>query len=269
MGEKVRGNLVIIGGHEDKTGNCTILRRLVTLAGGREAVLLVLTTASQEGEATGRDYHDVFTRLGAAQVMITHVRSRWEADDPGQVRLAQAATGVFFTGGDQLRITATLGGTALGAALQECYEAGVVVAGTSAGASAMSGTMILGGPEDDAPKKCTTAMAPGLGLLEEVVIDQHFAQRGRLGRLLSAVAQNPYVIGLGIDEDTAVVVRPDACFEVIGSRTVTVADGSRLMHSNASDSRPDDPLALLGVLLHTLPSGYGYDLRRRQPVVPS
>lgn len=266
MGEKVRGNLVIIGGHEDKEGECAILQRVVDLAGGREAVLLVLTTASQEGEAAGRQYHEVFCRLGAAQVMVTHVSTRQEAEDAGQERLARAATGIFFTGGDQLRITSTLGGTALGAALVDRYEAGVVVAGTSAGAAAMSGTMIVGGPEDDAPKKCTTAMAPGLGLLEEVVIDQHFAQRGRLGRLLSAVAQNPYVIGLGIDEDTAVVVRPDTRLEVIGSRTVTVVDGAHLIHSNASETRPDDPLALLGVLLHTLPAGYGFDLRRRRPL---
>ena len=268
MGEKSRGNLVIIGGHEDKSGECAILRWVIALAGGREASLLVLTTASEEGEAAGRTYREVFTRLGAAAVMVTHVSTRQAAEDPGQTRLAQTATGIFFTGGDQLRITSTLGGTGLGAALVDRYEDGVVIAGTSAGAAAMSGTMIVGGPEDDAPKKCTTAMAPGLGLLEEVVIDQHFAQRGRLGRLLSAVAQNPYVIGLGIDEDTAVVVRPDARLEVIGSRTVTVADGSRLVHSNASESRPNDPLALLGVLLHTLPAGYGYDLKRRQPLVP-
>lgn len=269
MGEKARGNLVIIGGHEDKEHDCTILRRVVQLAGGRAAVLLVVTTASREGEAAGQVYRDLFLRLGASEVMVTHVDSRQAAEDPGQARLAEAATGIFFTGGDQLRITATLGGTALGAAISGRYEAGVVVAGTSAGAAAMSNTMIVGGPEDDAPKKCTTAMAPGLGLLQEVVVDQHFAQRGRLGRLLSAVAQNPYVLGLGIDEDTAVLVGPEARLQVIGSQTVTVVDGAHLTHSNASESRPDDPLALLGVVLHTLPVGYGFDLRQRRPLLPA
>lgn len=268
MGDKVRGNLVIIGGHEDKQGRCQILRRVVELAGGRAACLLVLTTASTQATAIGREYRELFTRLGANEVMVTNVDSRPDAEDPGQARLVREATGIFFTGGDQLRITSTLGGTALGGALMERYEAGVVIAGTSAGAAAMSTTMIIGGPEDDTPMKCTTDMAPGLGLLEEVVIDQHFAQRGRLGRLLSAVSQNPFMLGIGIDEDTAVVIQPSERLAVLGSQTVTVVDGTRLTHSNASETSPDQPLALCGVVLHTLPSGYGFDLRTRHPLLP-
>lgn len=269
MGEKVRGNLVIIGGHEDKEGECLILRKVVDLAGGSAARLVVMTTAALDGEATGSRYRAIFRQLGAGEVFVTHINTREEANDPQVGPLLEKATGVFFTGGDQLRITSTLGGTLVYDLLHRRYEDGMLVAGTSAGASVMSDTMIVQGAGDDAPKRNTTKMAPGMGLLEEVVIDQHFAQRGRIGRLLSAVAQNPYVLGVGIDEDTAILVSPEARFEVIGSQTVTVIDGRALEHSNASESEPDQPLALVRVILHILPRGYRFDLKNRRPLWPS
>lgn len=269
MGEKARGNLVIIGGHEDKDGKCLILRKVVELAGGSDARLVIMTTAALDGEATGSHYRQIFTRLGAGEVEVTHINTREEANDPQVGPLLEKATGVFFTGGDQLRITSTLGGTVAYDLLHHRYEEGMPIAGTSAGASAMSDTMIVQGSGDDAPKRNTTKMAPGMGLLEEVVIDQHFAQRGRIGRLLSAVAQNPYVLGVGIDEDTAILVSPEAKFEVIGSQTVTVIDGRDLEHSNASESVPDQPLALARVILHILPSGYRFDLKARRPIWPT
>lgn len=266
MAEKVRGTLVIVGGHEDKDGSCDILREVVRLAGAREARLLVLTTATEMGLEAGRDYRRLFLDLGAEQVDTLHLDTREAANRPQAREVMERATGIFFTGGDQLRITSTLGGTVAYQALHRCYENGVIIAGTSAGASAMSSTMIVGGAEDDSPSRGSVSMAPGMGLLNEVVVDQHFAQRGRIGRLLSAVAQNPHILGLGIDEDTAVVVEADGSLSVIGSQTVTVVDGHGMDHSNATEASPRQALALFNVVLHVLAAGYRYDLVSRKPL---
>ena len=261
------GPLVIIGGAEDRDGR--ILSAFVRLAGGADAVIAILATASDEPEGTEEDYARAFKRLGAKRVETLRVLRRADAGDDDILRRAMGATGFFFAGGDQLRLTSTVGGTLLDAALHERYGQGAVIAGTSAGASAMSETMIVTGPSDDAPKKCTIKMAPGMGFLEGAVVDQHFAQRGRLGRLLAALAQNPRVLGLGIDEDTGVVVFPDRTLRVTGSQTVTILDGRTILETNASEARPDDPLALTEVVLHILPEGYGYDLDARRPLGPT
>lgn len=264
--EKVQGTLVIIGGAEDKDGDCLILRRFIKIAGGPEARIAVITSATEEPETVGREYRTLFEKLGAGMVEVLHVNSRAEADEEEKAGLLGQATGIFFTGGDQLRITSTIGGTAIGTALSAAYRRGVVIAGTSAGASVMTDVMVVGGNNDDSPKKNTLSMAPGLSLLKGVVVDQHFAQRGRIGRLLSAVAYNPYVLGIGIDEDTAIIVSPDATFEVIGSQTVTVVDGSHLTMTNVSEQAPSEPLALSNVILHVLPYGHRFNLRLRRVV---
>jgi cyanophycinase len=268
LAEREHGNLVIIGGAEDKRGPCVILRQFVELAGGDEAVVAVITAATEDPDAVSRSYRDVFERLGVRELLIVRVDRRADAFEREPVDRVERASGLFFTGGDQLRITSAIGGTPLYDALYKAYEKGTVIAGTSAGASVMSDTMIVGGEDDEAPKLCTTAMAPGMGLLRQVVVDQHFAQRGRIGRLLSALAQNPFVIGVGVDEDTAIVVRPSGVFQVVGSQTVTVLDGRAVVHTNASESSPSEPLALFGVILHILPTGHGYDLTRRTPLGP-
>jgi cyanophycinase len=262
--DKNCGHLLIIGGAEDKHGDCLILRRLVALAGGAAARIAVVTAASEDPVAEGERYRAVFGRLGAAEVRVIDAPDRLTANDPALSERLKGTSAVFFTGGDQLRITSCVGGTRLDRAVRALYERGTIIAGTSAGASVMSDTMIVAGDSDDAPKKCTTKMAPGMGFLREVVIDQHFAQRGRVGRLLSALAQNPRVHGVGIDEDTAILVGRDGTFVVIGSQTVTVLDGVGIAHTNASESSPDDLLALSGVTMHILPAGYGYDLNRRE-----
>ena len=268
MGEKVQGRLLIIGGAEDRQGECRILGEFVALAGGPEARLVVIAAASREGPALGREYSLLFRELGARAVDTIYVESRQEANVARLVKVLARASGVFFTGGDQLRLTSLLGGTLVEREVRKAYEGGAIIAGTSAGASAMSDTMIVEGPSDDPPQRCTLKMAPGFRLLREVVVDQHFAQRGRLGRLLSVVAQNPYILGLGIDEDTAVVVEPRGWFRVIGSCTVTVIDGRSIQLSNVSETAPDAPLALTQVTMHVLPQGYGFDLRRRLPLPP-
>jgi len=269
MGSKARGTLVIIGGAEDKEGDCIILKRFVALAGGSEAKLVVMTAATVEADAAGVDYEQVFRQLGVGQIKVVNIEERREANDPQRAAAIADSTGVYFTGGDQLRITSLLGGTRLDRTLQQAYANGTIIAGTSAGASVMSDVMIIGGSSEEAPKKNGLNMAPGMGLLEEVVIDQHFAQRGRIGRLLEAVAHNPYILGVGIDEDTAVLVTPDARFTVIGTNSVTIVDGMGVTYTNVSEIERQDVLALTQVTLHILPAGFSFDLKERRPLFPA
>lgn len=263
-----RGTLVIIGGAEDKKGECEILRKFVDLAGGKEARLVIVTSATSQPFVVGENYRQLFLRLGVKDIDVLNVMNRHEANSSSGYEIVTGSTGIFFTGGDQLRITSVLGGTRLDEAFHRVYQNGAILAGTSAGASVMSETMIVGGEETEAPQKNTVQMAPGMGLISGVVLDQHFAQRGRLGRLLTAVAQHPHILGIGIDEDTAVVVPPDGIFEVIGSHTVTVIDGKQICDTNVSEASPGAPLALTNVILHILPEGYRFDISRRLPVLP-
>jgi len=265
--EKVKegvGKLVIIGGAEDKEDRCEILREVVSLAGGEKSKIVVMTTATEKAEEVGEMYETIFKRLGAKEVRIVNINSRQKEEIENAKGLLRNCDCVFFTGGDQLRITSILGGSGVDDMLRDMHEKGVLIVGTSAGASVMSQTMIVEGNDDDSPRKCTIKMAPGLGLLKNVIIDQHFAQRGRIGRLLAAIAQNPSNLGIGIDEDTAIVVEENR-FKVIGNNAVTVVDGRWLTHSNVSESKPDEILALTNVLIHILPSGYQFDLKRWRP----
>jgi cyanophycinase len=264
-----KGLLIIIGGAEDKKGECIILRKVVELASVNNGKLVILTTATAKPGEVGAEYGEIFRRLGIDELEILDIPHREVGQQPTAVSLVEQAGAIFFTGGDQLRITSLLGGTALDQALHRAYQRGAVVAGTSAGASAMSATMIVEGAGQETPKQNTVKMAPGMGLLNGVVIDQHFAQRGRLGRLLTAVAQNPRILGIGLDEDTAIVVHSDGNFAVIGSQTVSVIDGMEINHTNVSEIQPNQGLALTNVKLHILPAGYGYSLQERRPLVNS
>lgn len=260
--------MLIIGGAEDKTGDRVILRTFLHLAGGKRSRVCVMTVAAAHPKETGETYLDVFHQLGAVEVQVLHLSSRAQAFESQAQQLIVDSTGIFFTGGDQLRITSMLGGTPVDQALREALRRGAVIAGTSAGASAMSSVMIVEGKGDESPKKCAVRLAPGLRLLENAVIDQHFAQRGRIGRLLSAVSQNPYVLGIGVDEDTAILLGPMQVFRVIGSNSVTVVDGRSVLLTNVSELSPHEPLAMSHVLLHVLPEGFGFDLKSRQPLSP-
>ncbi|KPU44572.1 cyanophycinase [Oxobacter pfennigii] len=266
MSENTKGKLVIIGGAEDKEGKCEILRKVVHLSGKENSRIVVMTTATERPEEVGSLYKKIFKRLGVKTVDIVNINARAEASNEEYTQLINEATCIFFTGGDQLRITSLLGGTDIYKSLHDAYQRGALIVGTSAGASAMSSNMIVEGSNDDAAKLCTLNMAPGLSLLNEVIIDQHFAQRGRIGRLMSAVAQNPHMLGVGIDEDTAITVEGDN-FYVIGSQSVTVVDGMCLSHTNVSELMPEEPLALTNVKLHILPKGYGFDLISREPKI--
>jgi cyanophycinase len=264
MNEKVGGNLIIIGGAEDKNGESRILKHVVEISGGSGANITVLTSAAEQPELVGSEYRNIFARLGAGSVDVLNVSSRDDANADSNRDRIMRSTGIFFTGGDQLRITSILGGTRMHSAMREMYSKGVAIIGTSAGASVMSSTMIVEGNSNDPARKCTLKMAPGLGFVEETIIDQHFAQRGRIGRLLCGVAENPCMLGIGIDEDTAIRIYPDAHFEVLGSNAVTVIDGRSIKSSNVSELKPDEILAIIGVTLHVIPHGYGFDMKNRR-----
>lgn len=259
------GTVIVIGGAEDKFRDRVILQRFVALAGGPRADIAVVSTASSMGFEAAERYREVFSGLGARHVHPVHATTRAEADDDAAVEAVRESTGVFLTGGNQLKLSATLGATRLADAILAAHRAGTVVAGTSAGASAMSSHMIAFGTSGGTPKQRMAQIAVGLGVLPGVIVDQHFQQRNRLGRLLSLIAQNPSLLGLGVDEDTAGVVGPDHILEVIGRGSVTVVDGSA-SETDAWDVRGHRPVMVSNVVLHSLPAGYRFDLVRRQRI---
>ena len=263
MSEDSRGYLVVIGGAEDKKGESVILKQAPQMLSDTD-ILTVLTTATEEPKEAGHDYSEVFHRLGVQNLHILDIRTRDDADNTDYCNLIKSSKCVFLTGGDQLRITSILGGTRAVLELKNLYESGGIIMGTSAGASAMSSTMVVQGNDNQPARKCTLKMAPGLSLFGGVIIDQHFDQRGRFGRLLCGVAENPEVLGIGIDEDTAIKLFPDMHFEIIGTNAVTIIDGKSIQSSNVSELNQNEILAIMGVTVHTLPQGYGFDLNERK-----
>lgn len=263
-GKKKRGKLIIIGGHEDKEGRAKILQQVADRVGGGK--LVVATVGSQEPEEMWKDYQKVFRELGVKKLGHLHVETREEALEGGREKVLEGATVVFFTGGDQLRITSQLGDTPVYQKLQDIYDKGGTIAGTSAGASVMSSTMLIGGSQNGSHKlEDVIQMAPGFGLIMDVVIDQHFAERGRLGRLVAAVSQNLAHLGLGIDENTAVLVEGDSDFKVIGKGAVYVVDGARTSFSNIAEEKEDRTLSVHDIKLHLLGDGSCFDLKSRRP----
>jgi cyanophycinase len=258
--------LVIIGGAEDKEGDCTILREFVRRAGGVNARIVVMTVATELPREVGDNYIRVFERLGVEDVRIVDTVEREDATSASYLEAIEKATGVFFTGGNQARITSVLKDTEIDKLLHRRLSEGIVIGGTSAGAAMMPDMMIVEGDSETNPRIEVVDMEPGMAFLPGVVIDQHFAQRGRIGRLLSAVAQQPVVLGFGIDENTAVVVNNNQ-FEVVGEGAVTVIDVSDITHTNLDQILKDEDLALCGVKLHILPHGYRFDMSSRKPIL--
>lgn len=260
------GQLVIIGGAEQKEGESKVLREFVRRAGGTKARIVVMTAATELPREVGEDYIKVFERLGAEQVRILDTVTREDASSSTALEAINNATGVFFTGGNQARITSIIKDTELDTAIHKRFSEGIVVGGTSAGAAVMPDVMIVEGNSETHPRVDAVEMGPGMGYLPGIVIDQHFSQRGRLGRLLSALAQQPAVLGFGIDEDTAVVVQGDE-FQVVGSGAVTVVDVAEIIHINVDELLKDEALAICGAKLHILPHGYRFNLKTRKPVL--
>lgn len=265
MAEKVKGNLIIIGGAEDKEGDKEILKRVANYIDKETEKLLVATIATEQPEQSYENYKRVFKNLGVKNIDKLDISTRQDAFNEENVNLVKSAKLLFFTGGDQLRITSMLGGSPIYDAIKLITENGSLIAGTSAGASVMSDTMIVQGEDEESPRKCTLKMSPGLGLVNNIIIDQHFAQRGRIGRLLTAIAQNPEVLGVGIDEDTAIVVSDKGTAEVIGSGAVYFVDGSDIEYSNVSEQFSEEVLSMFNVKLHVLKEGNKFNLLKKVP----
>lgn len=254
------GHLVIIGGGEDRKHDMQILTRFVELSGGPDARIVVITAASQIADEMWHIYDDAFGNLGVKQRQHLELHSRQDANNEQYVRMVADADGIFMTGGDQKRLLALIGGTALDAEMHAALKLrGATIGGTSAGASAMSGHMLAQGRTDLLPEKGSVSLGAGLGFLHRVIVDQHFSERQRLSRLLSIVAANPYLQGIGIDEDTALVIERGVGIEVVGEGAVTVVDG-RSMITNLAEIKDRATPELIDVRLHLLPSGTRYCL---------
>jgi cyanophycinase len=254
---------MLIGGAEDRLRDKVILSRFARFAGGADGLVVVVSTASELGDQATETYRELLSGLGVGRVSGVRPTEREEAEDPAGTAALAEATGVFLTGGNQLRLSSVVGGTRLGTALHLAHDRGAVIAGTSAGASALAGHMLAFGRSGETPKNRMAQLSAGLGILHQVVVDQHFEQRARLGRLLSVVALSPSLIGLGLDEDTCAIVYSDQSLEVVGRGAVTIVDGSQV-RSDAYRGKGHRPLMVSGVVLHSLPSGYWFDLRARK-----
>jgi cyanophycinase len=266
MSKRSKGTLVIIGGAERKDENHTVLKAVADRLKANQHILIV-TAASYEPEGTAEDYMRIFKELGVPKIDVADIRTREDAQRPEFVELCEKAGAVFFTGGDQLRITSQMGDSPMYQCMKDRYESGSMIIGTSAGAAAMPFTMIVGGASDESNRISTMSMAPGLGLIDNVVTDSHFGQRGRMGRLIGAVMQNPRNLGLGIDEATAIIVERGEQFQVIGPGAVYVVDGAEISYSSLSEEHAEGVVTVHDVRLHVLGDGDGFDLLTRRPLL--
>jgi cyanophycinase len=258
-----RGHIVPIGGAENKENDPKILARFVRVSGGEDADIVVIPTASRAHETGGR-YEKLFQELGARRVDVMDFDTRRDCQEAGRLERLQRATGIFFTGGNQLRLTTLLGGTPVAKLIRAQNARGVTVGGTSAGASILSEHMIAYGDDGATAIAGSVRLAPGLGLTNRFIIDQHFRERDRLGRLITALAYNPFAVGLGLDEDTAAFIGPDETLEVEGTGGVTVVDASRVSFSSVDAVTEGQPICILGLIVHVLTAGATFNLHTRQ-----
>jgi len=257
-----RGWIVPIGGAENKENDRRVLARFVAVSGGAAADIVIIPTASRLNE-TGPRYERLFRELGAARVSVMDFDTRRDCREPNRLSRLEEASGIFFTGGNQLRLTTLLGGTPVATMIRKRNAAGVTVGGTSAGASILSEHMIAFGDEGSSVISGSVRLAPGLGLTNRFVIDQHFRQRDRLGRLITALAYNPFAVGIGLDEDTAVFIGPDETLEVEGSGGVTIVDAHDTTFSSMDSVSEGQPVCMLGLKVHILVAGATFNLHTR------
>jgi cyanophycinase len=258
-----RGWIVPIGGAENKENARQILERFVEVSGGDDADIVIIPTASQLSN-TGPRYEELFRDLGAERVSVMDFDTRRDCHERGRLERLEQATGIFFTGGNQLRLSTLLGGTPVAKLIRNRNAHGVAVGGTSAGASILSEHMIAYGDEGPSVVAGSVRLAPGLGLTNRFVIDQHFRERDRLGRLLTALAYNPFAVGIGLDEDTAAFIAPDTTLEVVGTGGVTVVDAANLTFSSMDSAKDGEPVCMLGLTVHVLTAGATFNLHTRQ-----
>ena len=257
-----RGFIIPIGGAEEKMRDADILGRFVSICGGKHARIAVIPTAS-ELDDTGSRYRRLFKKMGVRNARVLDYNDRRDCENAKGVDYLSDATGAFLTGGNQLRLSTTLGGTRVAQTLRRRNVDGLHIAGTSAGAAFIPEHMIAGGREGSTPSPDMVTLAPGLGLTNRIIVDQHFRERDRLGRLLTALAYNPFAIGIGLDEDTAAFIDPDDRIEVVGSGGISVVDPSHLEFSSMDSSHRDEPVSLIGIKMHILVAGGRFDLTTR------
>lgn len=260
---------MVVGGHEDRSKDGEILQHFVEMAGGKRARIVVCGAALDDPEPTLREYQTAFEGIGAAEVYLEPYPDRPTGEEKqALLEATERATAIYFTGGDQLQITSLVAGTEFGDCIRRRLPEGMVIGGTSAGAAAMSNTMLIGGAKEGSVRRADITTAPGLGYWREVTIDTHFNQRGRVHRLMALFAQNPGVLGIGLDENTGIDVVPGSEFTVYGTGAVMVFDG-RVTHTNAADVGDEEILAVTDSWVHVLPAGYRFNLETMRPILPT
>jgi cyanophycinase len=263
------GRLIAIGGNEDKVNQLIVLKRVVQEVHKKSFKVAVITTASEEPGLRGTEYHKVFSTLGASSIKILGIASRQQANDSASAQALEEVDLVFLAGGDQLRLTTILGGSRVLQAIHNRLEAGALIAGTSAGAAAFSDTMIYEGKSEEGLIKGRVFTTAGFGFVEKIIFDTHFVTRGRIGRLVQIVTTNPTCIGVGIGEDSGVILKGDGTVETIGTGQVIIVDGSDIAHTNIIDIEPGEPIAVENIRIHSLINGYGYDFINRRFLHPN
>jgi cyanophycinase len=258
------GRLIAIGGNEDKADELLVLKRVVQEVDKTDYTVSVITTASENPEQRGKTYHQVFTDLGASRVDILDIKTRVQANDRALAQTLTEVDLIFLTGGDQLRLTTILGGSWVLDAIQQRLADGALIVGTSAGAAVFSDTMIYEGKSEEGLFKGRVFTTLGFGFVKNIVFDTHFMSRGRIGRLVQIVTTNPTCIGVGIGEDSGVILKGDGTVEVIGTGQVIIVDGSDIAHSNIMDIKPGGPIAVENVRIHSLVNRYGYNFEERR-----
>src|SRR5215470_17621676 len=258
--EIIGGHLLVIGGAEDKYNERRILKKFLSLAGDEKAEVLIVPVASDFPEFAADVYTQAFRNLGVSSPRVLRVTSRQDAFEANADELLEGVTGVFITGGDQMRLVSVLGGTKFAAKLRKMVrDTDMVLAGTSAGAAGMSTSMIVRGESTSHPHKSAVRLSPGLGFLKNIIIDQHFTERGRISRLITAVSYNPYNLGIGIDENTAIILNNQGVMEVFGAGSVTIVDGSHITYNEIAEVAEHETFSVCGVQLHILRDGLVYD----------
>lgn len=268
--EVIGGHLLVIGGAEDKYNERRILKKFISLAGGEEAEILVIPVASDYPEFAADVYSQAFRQLGVKNPRVLRAISRQDIFEIDADEILDGVTGVIMTGGDQMRLTSLMGGTEFSQKLREkARETDLVIAGTSAGAASMSSAMIVRGQSTPHPHKDSVRLSPGLGFIKNIIIDQHFTERGRISRLITAVAYNPYNLGIGIDENTAIILDKNGILEVHGEGTVTIVDGSEISYNEIAEVGDEQAFSIFGAKIHILNEGLLYDYFARKPMSPT
>jgi len=268
--EIIGGHLLVIGGAEDKYNERRILKKFLEIAGGTEAEILIIPVASDFPEFAADVYTQAFRNLGVARPRVLRATSRQDIVDADVEGLLDGVKGIFMTGGDQMRLVSLLGGTKLAEKIRSIVRSSnVVLAGTSAGAAAMSTTMVVRGDPSSHPHKAAVRLSPGLGFLKNIIIDQHFTERGRISRLVTAVSYNPYNLGIGIDENTAIILDGKGLLEVFGQGSVTIVDGSEITFNEIAEVADNESFSVCGVQFHILRDGLSYNYLDRAAIQPS